>query len=74
MWNALAELLGDMYTRLEAIGTQLPVVRASTILSGLQFADEQKSWCASRSGTRSSFSRGCCCSTSPLATSTCTRC
>ena len=60
MWNALAELLGDMYTRLEAIGTQLPVVRASTILSGLQFADEQKSWCASRSGTRSSFSRGCC--------------
>ena len=33
-----------MYTKLEAIGTQLPVVRASTILSGLQFADEQKSW------------------------------
>jgi ATP-binding cassette subfamily F protein 1 len=50
--GSIAERLRDVYDELADIGADSAEVRASTILSGLQFLEEQKSW------PTSSFSGG----------------
>jgi len=42
--GALADRLDDVHAELDAIGAASAVARASAVLSGLQFSEEQKTW------------------------------